>query len=161
MSTHGHDIIVIGASAGGMPALRELCSALPRGLPASIFIVWHMSPLSPGVLPDVLNQHCPLPAAFAKNGDAIQPGCIYVAPPDRHMLLTQRGVMLTDGPRENLVRPSVDPLFRSAARYFGKRVVGVILTGALDDGTEGLMYVKRYGGVTIAQDPSEATVSDM
>lgn len=161
MPTHRRDIVVIGASAGGWPALQQLCGALPANLAAAVFIVFHVHSSSPGVLAQTLDQVGPLPASAGTNGGKIEPGHIYVAPPDRHMLLTPRGIALADGPRENRFRPAIDPLFRSAARSFANRVVGVILTGALDDGTEGLMYIKRAGGVTIVQDPGEASVAEM
>ncbi len=123
------DIIVIGASAGGVHTLQALCRGLPRNLPAAVFVVCHISAGSPGVLPQLLSDGGSLPAENARNGQEISAGRIYVAPPDRHLLLTPHSMALADGPRENRVRPAIDPLFRSAARAFGNRVIGVILSG--------------------------------
>ena len=132
---HGHDIIVIGASAGGVPALMDLARALPEDLKAAIFIVIHTSPTSPGILPQILDRVGPLPASFPQDGETIRNGRIYVAPPDHHLLLTDSVIRLTRGPKENGFRPAIDPLFRSAASAFAGRVVGVVLSGGLDDGT--------------------------
>ena len=155
------DIVVIGASAGGVEALTELCRGLPAELPAAVFVAVHTSPISPGVLPRVLQRYCRLPIANAVHGDAVAAGRVYVAPPDYHLLLSPGVVRLTRGPRENGFRPAVDPLFRTAARAYGPRVVGIILSGGLDDGTEGLALVKHLGGVAIAQEPSEAACPSM
>ncbi|MGE5640061.1 MAG: chemotaxis protein CheB [Clostridia bacterium] len=150
------DIVVIGASAGGMDALQQLVAGLPRGFGGSIFIVWHLAPGTRSVLPDVLSRNGPLPAAHPEDGDAIEPGRIYVAPPDRHMLLERSFIRIARGPKENRFRPAVDPLFRSAAYLFGPRAVGIVLSGALDDGTSGLWAVKLRGGTAIVQDPADA-----
>jgi two-component system chemotaxis response regulator CheB len=155
------DIVVVGASAGGIEALRVLVGALPSDLSASIFIVLHTSPEAPGMLADILDRAGTLPAMSAKDGERIRPGTIYVAPPDRHLLIEPNLVRVTRGPKENRFRPAVDPLFRSAAQTYGPRVVGVILTGYLDDGTAGLWTVKQLGGTTIVQDPSDALVPFM
>lgn len=155
------DIIVVGASLGGIRVLRQLCSDLPADLPAAVFVVCHTAAEGPRVLAEILNNSGPLPAAFGQNGEPIRPGCIYVAPPDKHLLLTQDGVQLSHGARENRFRPAIDPLFRSAAIHFGRRVIGVILTGLLDDGMQGLWFVKRRGGVCIVQDPREAEAPSM
>ena len=155
------DIVVIGASAGGIEALRVLVAALPSDLSASIFIVLHTSPEAPGMLADILDRAGRLPAISAKDGERIRPGTIYVAPPDRHLLIEPNLVRVTRGPKENRFRPAVDPLFRSAAQTYGPRAVGVILTGYLDDGTAGLWTVKQLGGTTIVQDPSDALVPFM
>jgi two-component system chemotaxis response regulator CheB len=157
----GHDIIVIGASAGGVEALTTIVSGLPADLPAAVFVVLHISPNSTSVLPQLITRAGALPATHARSGEPIRRGCIYVAPPDQHMLLADGHILLSRGPRENLSRPSVDPLFRSAAQVYGARVVGVILTGALDDGTSGLLAVKRAGGIAIVQDPNEALFPSM
>jgi two-component system, chemotaxis family, protein-glutamate methylesterase/glutaminase len=156
------DIIVIGASAGGIEALRVLLGGLPKGFPASIFIVMHISPQSPSVLADIFTRAGHLPAFNPRNYETIQPGCVYVAPPDQHMLVDSGGtIRLTHGPKENRFRPAVDPLFRSAARAFGTRVIGIILTGGLDDGTAGLWAVKQRGGLAIVQDPADAYAPSM
>jgi two-component system, chemotaxis family, protein-glutamate methylesterase/glutaminase len=156
----GHDIIVIGASAGGVPALTEICRALPRDLEAAVFVVVHTSPTSPGVLPQILDRSGPLSCSFPFDGQSIEMGRVYVAPPDHHMLLSD-AIHLTRGPKENGFRPAVDPLFRTAARAFGSRVVGVVLSGGLDDGTEGLLFIKQVGGIAVVQDPAEAAFPSM
>ena len=152
----GHDVIVAGASAGGMEALQVLVAGLPAHLPAALFVVWHMPPHSFGVLPDVLDRAGPLPAAHARDGEPIAPGRVYVAPPDRHLLLEPGHVRLTRGPKENHFRPAIDPLFRSAAVTSGPRVIGVVLSGLLDDGTAGLWAIKDRGGLAVVQEPEEA-----
>jgi len=156
-----HDIIVIGASAGGIEALKELVGGFPPDLPASVFVVVHLSPSFPSLLPDILSRCGPLPAGHPENGEEIVPGRIYVAPPDHHITLEPGLIWVTRGPRENGHRPAVDPLFRTAARAYGPRVVGVVLTGALDDGTAGLMSIKSRGGVAVVQDPNEAVAPAM
>jgi two-component system chemotaxis response regulator CheB len=124
------DIIVIGASAGGFEALKKLVGGLPKDLPASIFVVWHMAAeISESVLPFVLRKAGNLPVSQAVDGERIEPGKIYVAAPDFHLLVEQDRVRVTKGPRENRFRPAVDPLFRSAAYAYGSRVVGVVLSG--------------------------------
>ena len=155
------DIIVIGSSAGGIEALRTLAGALPKEFPASVFVVQHTSPDSPGVLAKIIDRAGPLPAHYPVDGERIRPGCIYVAPPDRHLLLEPGIARLTRGPTENRFRPAVDPLFRSAAQVYGPRTVGVILTGNLDDGTAGLLAVKQLGGIAVVQDPHEALYPSM
>src|SRR5215217_8275426 len=155
------DIIVIGASLGGIEALRAIAGGLPKDFPASVFVVLHISPDSPGVLADIVDRAGELPAANAVDGEQIQPGRIYVAPPDRHLIIEPNRVRLTRGPKENRFRPAVDTLFRSAAQVYGPRVVGVVLTGNLDDGTAGLWAVKRLGGMAIVQDPREALAPSM
>ena len=154
-------IIVIGASAGGFEAIKKIIRDLPSDINASIFIVWHMSADIRGVLPHVLNKQNKIIAAHAFNGEEIKPNRIYVAPPDHHMLIEDGKVLVTHGPKENRFRPAVDPLFRSAAYAYGNQVIGVILSGALDDGTVGLWTVKHYGGVAIVQDPKDAEVASM
>jgi two-component system chemotaxis response regulator CheB len=156
----GHDVIVIGASAGGIEPLQRIVQHLPPDLPAALFVVVHTS-AAPSVLPDVLNHAQTLRAAHAKDGESIEHGRIYVAPPDRHLLLTPDGVRVVRGPRENMFRPAIDPLFRTAARTFGPRVVGIILSGMLDDGTHGVQVIKDEGGIVIVQRPEEAAAPSM
>ena len=163
----GHDIIVIGASAGGVEAVRELVASLPSDLQAAIFIVIHISPHTTSFLPEILNrvqkQHNGefLRAAHPQNGELIQRGRIYIAPPDYHMLIKPGYIRLVQGPHENGTRPAVDPLFRTAAKAYKRRVVGVVLTGMLDDGTAGLIDVKEFGGVAVVQDPNDAQYEGM
>ena len=157
----GRDIVVVGTSAGGVEALRALVGGLPADFPGSVFVVMHTSPDSPGVLAHILDRAGPLLAANATNRERILPGHIYVAPPDTHLVLEPGRMRLTRGPKENRFRPAIDPLFRSAAQTYGPRVVGVILTGGLDDGTSGLWAVKRLGGVAVVQDPDEAFMPSM
>lgn len=155
------DMIVIGASAGGVEALTRLVRALPSDLPAAVFVVVHFPETSPSLLPDILNRLGALPAAHARDGAEIEPGRIYVAPPGRHMLIKRTTVRLVEGPKENGNRPAIDPLFRTAARSCGPSVAGVLLSGMLDDGTMGMSAVKRYGGVAIVQDPQDALFGSM
>ncbi|HEV8606275.1 MAG TPA: chemotaxis protein CheB [Tepidisphaeraceae bacterium] len=157
----GRDIIVIGASAGGVQALRELVRGLPADLRAAIFVAVHASPSSPGVLPQILQRAGHLPASHAEDGEKIRHGRIYVAPPDFHLLLKPGFVQVTRGPKENGFRPAADSLFRTAARAYGQRVVGIVLTGSLDDGTVGLIHIKHEGGIAIVQEPSEAVFPSM
>lgn len=153
---HRKDIIVVGASSGGIDALKELVAGLPKDLKAAVFITLHVAPHSLGILPDILERHGPLPATNAREMEQIEMGRIYVAPPDRHMVIEPSGrVRVTRGPRENRFRPAVDPMFRSAAHAFGPRVVGVILTGWLDDGTAGMWAIKERGGTAIVQHPDD------
>ncbi|RYZ29164.1 MAG: chemotaxis protein CheB [Chitinophagaceae bacterium] len=156
------DIIVIGASAGGLEAILQIVKVLPADFPASIFIVIHLSPYSPSQLPKIINRAGSLPAIHPKDGDPIEPGTIYIAPPDHHMVLEKENkVLVRKGPKENRFRPCIDALFRSAALVFGPRVVGVVLSGLLDDGTSGMWSIHRNGGTTIVQDPDEAQFPQM
>ncbi len=155
------NIIVIGASAGGFEGLKKLVAGLPADLAASIFVVWHVSPDVRGVLPQVLNRHGEIFAAHAVDGEKIVENRIYVAPPDYHLLIERGIVRVTRGPKENRFRPAVDPLFRSAAYAYNNRVIGVILSGALDDGTAGLWTIKRRGGLAVVQDPKDAETPSM
>ncbi|MFL5341818.1 MAG: chemotaxis protein CheB [Gemmataceae bacterium] len=157
----GHDIIVVGTSSGGVEVLVQLVGGLPGGLPATIFVVCHFPSNWRSVLPDILSRSGPLLAQHARDGDATHPGHIYVAPPGSHMLVEDGRVRLSNGPRENNHRPAIDPLFRSAARVYGRRVVGVVLTGALSDGVAGLLAVRAAGGVAVVQDPKDARVPSM
>jgi two-component system chemotaxis response regulator CheB len=152
----GHDIIVIGASVGGVQTLLELVQALPPGLPAALFVVCHFPPHTRSNLPEILSRNGPLLASHARDGEPIYPGHIYVAPEDRHLLLERDRVRVMRGPRENRLRPAIDPLFRSAARVFGPRAVGVILSGVFYDGVAGLMAIRAAGGIAVVQDPRDA-----
>lgn len=149
------DVVVIGTSAGGLTALQQLVSHLPEGLPAAVFIVMHSAPEPGSKLAEILSRWGPLPAHAAIHGERIAPGRIYVAPSDNHMTLHRDFVRVTRGPKENGHRPAVDPLFRTAARTYGSRVIGVLLTGNLSCGTEGLMAVKAQGGVAVVQSDPE------
>ena len=156
-----HDIIVIGASAGGVHALVTLTGFFPQKLSAAIFVVLHIPAKSRSILPDILSRAGPLKVVEAVDCMGIEYRCIYVVPPDHHLLIERGRVRVVRGPKENRHRPAVDPLFRSAAQVYGSRVVGVILTGALNDGTAGLLSVKRRGGIAVVQDPDEALFSSM
>jgi two-component system chemotaxis response regulator CheB len=149
------DIIVIGTSAGGAAALQTLVAGFPPDLQAAIFVVLHIGNYR-SRLPEILTRAGPLPALYPSSGDVILKGNIYVAPPDCHLLVELDHMRLSRGPKENCVRPAVDPLFRSAAHAYGSRVTGVILTGGLNDGTAGLAEIKRQGGVAVVQDPRTA-----
>lgn len=155
------DIVVIGASAGGVEALRTLAAGLPADLPASVFVVLHLAPHTPSSLHQILGRVSPLPAEPAEDGAPILPGRIRVGVADHHLLVEPDRVRVTRGPRENHARPAVDVLFRSAAYAFGPRVVGAVLTGNLDDGTAGLWAVKDRGGIALAQSPDEAQAPSM
>lgn len=157
----GHDIIVIGSSAGGLKALTAIVSQLPASLDAAIFIVQHIAPDHPSFLPQILSDTGSLPAGHPVDGEKIHKGRIYVAPPDHHLMLGRGRIKLNRGPRENRFRPGIDTLFRSAARVYGPRVIGVVLTGHLDDGTVGLQAIKKRGGVAVVQDPREAEYPSM
>jgi len=151
----------MGSSAGGVETLTRISRGLAPDLPASIFVVQHMSPTSHSVLPDLLRRAGRLPAKHAVDGEEIRPQQIYVAPPDLHMLVYPGRIALRRGPQENRTRPSLDPLFRSAAIAYGGRVIGVVLTGLLNDGTSGLIAIKRCGGLSVVQDVADATWPEM
>jgi two-component system chemotaxis response regulator CheB len=156
-----HDLVVIGASTGGVEALRELVSGLPADLPATVCVVLHIAPTGASALAEILDRAGPLPAHAARDGERLTAGHVVVAPPDRHLELQDRHVRLSVGPRENGHRPSVDTLFRSAAHARGGRVVGVILSGNLDDGAAGLAMIKARGGAAVVQDPDDAAYAGM
>jgi two-component system chemotaxis response regulator CheB len=152
----GHDVVVIGASAGGIEPLTQLVSELPSDLAAALFVVVHLPAGGTSVLPAILSRSGRLPAQHVRDAVAIERGHIYVAPPDFHLQLSDGSVAAVPGPRENGHRPAIDRLFRSAAHAFGARAVGVILSGTLDDGTLGLPSIKAHGGVALVQDPETA-----
>ena len=160
-NTAGHTIIVIGTSMGGIEALGKLLSAVPADIPASLFTVMHIHPNSPSVLDRMLADKTALTVKFAEDGAVPRPGTLYLAPPDRHLLLEENRMILSRGPRENRFRPSIDSLFRSAAVAHTSQVIGVLLTGLLDDGTAGLQAIKECGGIAVVQDPVDAAFPEM
>jgi two-component system, chemotaxis family, protein-glutamate methylesterase/glutaminase len=153
--------IVIGASAGGVEALREVVSRFPADLPAPVFVVLHIPPYITSSLPQILSRAGSLPAIHPQDGAKIKPGFIYVALPDHHLLIEDGYLAVKRGPKENNFRPSIDALFRSAAYVYGPRAIGVVLSGALDDGTSGLWSIKRLGGIAVVQQPSQAKFESM
>lgn len=155
------DILVVGASAGGVSVLKQLVKSFPKDFSASVFIVLHVPPFSPSKLPDILSSESALEAIHPKDTEKVEQGKIYVACPDHHLILEDDNVLVKKGPKENRFRPSIDALFRSAAYTYKERVIGVVLSGALDDGTSGLWTVKRMGGIAICQDPEEAAFPEM
>src|SRR5262245_54921304 len=155
------DIILIGASAGGVQTLAELVRHLPRDLPATVFVVIHLAPFGSSSMPAILSRSGRMPALHPRDGDPISPGRIYVAPPDHHLVIKPERVRISRGPSENGHRPAVDVLFRTGAQVYGPRVVAVVLTGNLDDGTAGLAVVKRHRGTAVVQDPKEADYPGM
>lgn len=155
------DIIVIGASAGGVSALQTLVAGLPQSLQASLFIVMHIPASWPGALPQILSRAGPLPVVYAAEGMVIEQGTIYVAPSNHHLTMHEGRLHVETGAKEHFVRPAANVLFRSAARTYGARVVGVVLTGSGQDGADGLLTIKQYGGVAVIQDPQDASFPSM
>ena len=156
-----HDIVVIGSSAGGVNALKELLSSFPGDLVASVFIVQHVAADHASHLPQILSAAGKLKAVHPRDGDPILPGYAYIAPPDYHMILEKDRILVKKGPKENHFRPSIDVMMRSAAYWYGPRVIGVVLTGLLNDGTSGMWSVKYFGGTCLVQSPSDAQYPDM
>jgi two-component system chemotaxis response regulator CheB len=152
---------VIGASAGGIDAVRTLLAGARATLSAAVCVVVHTSPDSPGILPEILNRAGRLNMQMAFDGERLETGGVYLAPPDRHLVVEPGRLRVTRGPREHRFRPAIDPLFRSAAQVYGPAAIGVILTGNLDDGVAGLWTIKRMGGTAIVQDPAEAPYPSM
>jgi chemotaxis response regulator CheB len=157
----GHDIVVVGASAGGLDVVTKLMSGLPARFPSAVFVVIHITPSAKSVLASILNRSGSLPAVQAVDGQPIERGRVYVAVPNHHLLIKEGFVSVTVGPKENRHGPAIAPLFRTAARVYGSRLVGIILSGAGDDGVAGLHAIHHRGGVTIAQDPSDAAHADL
>jgi two-component system, chemotaxis family, protein-glutamate methylesterase/glutaminase len=155
------DIVVIGGSAGAVEGILRIARALPAALAARVFLVIHVPPTAPSVLPRLLERSGPLRARHPRDGDATEPSIIYVAPPDHHLLVRSGAVGVVRGPRENGHRPAVDPLFRSACAAYGSRVIAVVLSGNLDDGSAGLRAVADSGGATVVQDPTDAVYPSM
>ena len=151
-------LIVVGGSAGAIPVVRRLAADLPADLPADLLVCIHLSPVHPSDLAAALGRASAIPVQFARHGQLLSGGRILLAPPDRHLLVRDDGVVLSLGPRENLSRPAIDPLFRTAVAAWGDRVIGVVLSGRLDDGAAGLSAVKRAGGIAIVQDPNDAEI---
>jgi two-component system, chemotaxis family, protein-glutamate methylesterase/glutaminase len=159
--TATRDIVVVGASAGGVEALQRLVAGFTSDLPAAVFVVLHWPAGVTSALPRILRRSGPLEASHAKHGQPIQPGAIYIAPPDRHLILKPGFVELVREASEHGRRPAVDPLFRSAADAYGTRTVGILLSGTLDDGVDGLATIGLHGGTTMVQDPNEAAFPSM
>jgi two-component system chemotaxis response regulator CheB len=155
------DILAIGTSAGGVDALIFLAARLQRNLPASVLLTIHLPQHSRSSLDEVLTRAGPLPAVFAKDGDVLRKSHIYIAPPDRHLIVDGDRISLGEGPRENNARPAVDPMLRSAAVCCGSRTIGVVLTGSLGDGASGLWTIHQSGGITVVQDPKDAAFAEM
>ena len=155
------DIVVVGGSAGALQPLREIVGSLPQNLPAAVIVVMHLSPEFPSNLANILGRSGPLKAVQATDGEPIRHGHIYVPTPDRHLTVENGHMRVQLGPRENRHRPAIDPLFRSAAKVYGRRVVGVIVSGQLDDGSAGLLAIRARGGYAIVQDPEDAQARQM
>jgi two-component system chemotaxis response regulator CheB len=155
------DIIAVGGSLGAIDAVKELCGSLPADFAAAMFIVIHIGAKGNNLLASIFNEHSAIPVSTAVDGETLKRGRAYVAPADHHLLVIDNLVRLGNGPRENMARPAIDPLFRSVAIGHGPRAIGVVLTGMLNDGAAGLADVKRCGGVTIVQDPSDSVAPQM
>ena len=154
--TEHRDVVAVGASAGGVEALRTLVAGLPPDYPGAVLVVLHVPRDASSALPAILNRSGSLPAASATDGETLQTGRIYTAPNDHHLLVLDGRIRLTRGPAENGHRPAIDPLFRSVARSFGRRAIGVVLSGSRDDGAAGLATIAARGGATLVQDPDDA-----
>jgi two-component system chemotaxis response regulator CheB len=155
------DIIAIGGSSGAVDAVKQLCRDLPADLAATLFVVIHVGTRGNNLLANIFDAQSAISVTTAVDGEVLRPGHAYIAPADRHLLVMGDVVRLGRGPRENLARPAIDPLFRSVAVSFGPRVIAVVLTGMLNDGASGLADVKRCGGVTVVQNPADALAPSM
>lgn len=158
--SHNHQVIVIGTSSGGLAALREFLAELPSDLTAAVFVTMHIGD-QPSVLPNLLAQTSPLPVGFAVGEEPIQTGRVYIAPPDKHLLVRKGAIQVVRSAKENHSRPAIDPMFRSAAISYGSNAIGVLMTGELDDGVVGLQAIKAYGGLAFVQDPETAEAPSM
>jgi two-component system, chemotaxis family, protein-glutamate methylesterase/glutaminase len=154
-------VVVIGTSAGGVEALKVVIGLLPRDFPAPLVVVLHLAEGGPSVLAQILDREGRLPVVSARHGDRLQPGQVYVGPPGHHVELEGETLRLSAGPRQDRHRPSIDRLFTTAAETLGARVVGVVLTGALRDGSAGLAAIYEHGGTALVQDPATAAYPDM
>jgi two-component system chemotaxis response regulator CheB len=161
MADNPFKVIAIGGSVGAIGAIQQLCQSLSPEAAAAICLVIHVGPMGRDHLADIFGHRCPIPFATAAEGEALKSGRAYVAPADRHLLILNGVIRLGRGPRENLARPALDPLFRSAGLSFGSRAIGVVLTGMLSDGAAGLSDLKRCGGVTVVQNPTDSEAPDM
>jgi two-component system chemotaxis response regulator CheB len=155
------DLVVIGASAGGFQPLRSLLAQLPARLPAALAVVIHRHPYSASILADVLSRRSAMPVVEPIDGEAIERGRVYIAPRDQHLTVNDGKFALSRGAKEHYTRPAVDPLFRSAARSYGRRTIGIVLSGFGDDGVSGLIAIKSAGGLSIVQHPDEAEHDSM
>jgi two-component system chemotaxis response regulator CheB len=153
--------VVIGGSAGAFEPLRTLLSCLPANFPAPVLVTMHVPAGAQSTLPKLLTAAGPLPARHAQHGDALTPGAVLVAPPDRHLVVHDGVVHLSRGPKENRHRPAIDALFNSAARVYGPGVIGIVLSGSLDDGAAGAASIAAQDGVVLVQDPQDARVTSM
>lgn len=156
-----HDIVVLGGSAGAIAPLQEVVRSLPADLAASVFVVIHLAATRDSVLPSILAANAALPVSHPIHGEKLEPGHIYVAPPDNHLMLEPGRMRVVRGPKESGHRPAVDALFRTAAVAYGPRVIGVVLSGYQDCGTAGMMSIKARGGISVVQDPASAAIPDM
>jgi two-component system chemotaxis response regulator CheB len=161
MTAEHRDVVAVGASAGGVDALRALAAGLPPDYPGAVLMVLHVPREGPTALPAIITRSGPLPAALAVDGEPLRYGRIFIAPNDRHLLVVDGRIRLSRGPAENGHRPAIDPLFRSVARAYAARAVGVVLSGARDDGAAGLAVIAAHGGTTIVQDPADALYPSM
>src|SRR5664279_3497771 len=154
-------MVAVGASAGGVEALRLLVAGLSADLPAVVLVVLHQPAGGHSILPRILARAGPLTASHAVHGQALKVAHIAIAPPDQHLLVQRDTTVLSHGPPEHHHRPAVDPLFRSATRWHGNRVIGVVLSGGLTDGADGAAIIALHGGVLLVQDPEDAAHSSM